>query len=162
MPNPFNELCAELNTTFTPALVSAGYTAPAVPFNRHEVRYEFKRRSAAGTHTVAVLFRRDRQAEFSVQLYVEPVGGLEALQSRGGQLIVGTLTRRRPIWPFGVQPFGTRRSRVAALMGRTGPTAQQAVGIAIALLPEAEAWWRTQRSGGHIVAGVVRYVGLQS
>ena len=156
--SPFIELCAELNAVLTPALVSAGYTPPAAPFGRQESRYEFKRPGIAGTHTIAVLFRRDRPPEFSVQLWVEPVSGLQELQAKGGRLIVGTLSRTRPIWPIGVQAFGSGPSRLTALFGRTAPSAQRAVGLAIALLPEVEAWWPSQRTSGHIIAGTVQYV----
>jgi hypothetical protein len=34
MPASFRTLCDELNATLTPALVAAGYTAPAEPFDR--------------------------------------------------------------------------------------------------------------------------------
>lgn len=159
MPSPLAELCAELNASLTPALLGAGYTAPPFPFCRQEIRYEFKRPSEAGTQVVAVLFRRDRQPEFSIQLYVEPPEGMQELQSKGGQLVVGSLSRRRPFWPFGVQTFSVGSSRLAGLLRLNALSASQAVSLAIRLLPEVEAWWSSQRSSGHILAGTVRYAG---
>lgn len=159
MPSPFDELCTELNAALTPALRDAGYTAPPIVFCRQKVRYEFKRPGQAGAQVLAVLFRRDKQAQFSIQLYVKPLEGLEQLQSKGGQLAVGALSRTRPLWPFGVQTFRVGRSNWAALLGRKPVSASQAVNLAISLLPEVEAWWSDQRSSSHIIVGTVRYAG---
>jgi hypothetical protein len=159
MPAKFRSLCDAMNAMLTPALVAAGYAAPDEPFNRHRVRYEFKRAVPAGHETLAVLFRRDRQPEFSVQVFVEPREGLRELEARGGQLVVGTLAPARPRWPFAVRTFGLRRSVLARMQGLPEPSPSDAVQCAIDLLPEVEAWWGDQRSTAHILSVTARYPG---
>jgi len=158
----FRQLCDELNNTLTPALRSAGYTGPHEEFSRHVVRYEFKRAGPSGQETIAILFNRDRTPQFSVQLYIEPPSGLDKLEAGGGELIVGALSPPRSTWPFAVRAFGGQPALVSRLLGRSRPSASQAVRLALALIPEIEAWWREQRSTKYIVSGKVRYPGQHS
>jgi len=159
MVSPFRKLCDELTNTLTPALRSAGYTGPSEEFSRHAVRYEFKRAGPSGNETIAVLFNRDRTPQFAVQLYVEPLAGLEKLEASGGDLIVGALSPCRSTWPFDVRAFGQQPSLLSRLLGQSPPSASQAVQSALALLPDIEAWWREQRSTKYIVSSTVRYPG---
>ncbi|MOA07106.1 hypothetical protein D3C78_1267850 [compost metagenome] len=161
MPSPFQQLCTELNAVLIPALVAAGYRAPGIPFDRHTVRYEFKREGLAGRETIAILFNRRRSAQFSVQLFIEPPQGLAELEARGGTLIVGTLSPGRTLWPFPVKAFGQNRSLLSRLWGRAAMTPAEAVRTFLALLPEVEAWWRQPRSSKHIVTATLRYPGRQ-
>ena len=159
MPSPFHELCAELNSSLIPALVAAGYRAPGIPFDRHNVRYEFKREGLAGRETIAILFNRKRSPAFGVQLFIEPPQGLTGLEARGGTLIVGTLSPDRTLWPFPVRAFGQNRSLLSRLWGRAETTPNAAVRAFLALFPEIDAWWRQPRSSKHIVTGTLRYPG---
>ncbi len=161
MPSPFHELCAELNASLTPALAAAGYRAPETPFDRHNVRYEFKRESVAGQATIAILFNRKRSPEFSVQLFVEPPQGLAELETRGGMLIIGTLSPSHARWPFPVRTFGKGGSLLSRLRGKAATTPREAVRACLALLPEVEAWWQDPRSSKYILASVLRYPGKQ-
>ena len=77
MPSPFQQLCTELNSSLIPALVAAGYSAPGIPFDRHNVRYEFKREGLAGRETIAIIFNRKRSLAFGVQMFIEPPQGLK-------------------------------------------------------------------------------------
>jgi hypothetical protein len=155
----FRELCDELNNTLTPALRSAGYTGPNEEFSRQAVRYEFKRAGPSGKETIAVLFNRDRTPQFAVQLYVEPLAGLDKLEASGGDLIVGALSPCHSTWPFAVHAFGQQPSLLSRLLRQSPRSASQVVQSALALLPEIEAWWREQRSTKHIVSSKVRYPG---
>ena len=159
MVSSFRELCDELNNTLTPAFRSAGYTGPNDAFSRHVVRYEFKRASPSGKETIAVLFNRARTSQFAVQLYVEPLAGLDKLEADGGELIVGTLSPGRSTWPFAVRAFGQQPSLLSRLQGQSPRSASQAVQSALDLLPEIEAWWRDQRSTKYIISSNVRYSG---
>ena len=161
MPGSFAELCAELNASLSPALVAAGYRAPGVPFDRHTIRYEFKREGLAGRETIAILFNRKRSAAFAVQLFIEPPQGLAELEERGGTLLLGTLSPSRTLWPFPVRAFGQHRSLLSRLWGRAAMTPAAAVRAFLALLPEVEAWWRQPGSSPHIVVGTLRYSGRQ-
>lgn len=162
MVSRFRELCDELNNTLTPALRSAGYSGPSEEFSRHAVRYEFKRAGPSGQETIAVLFNRDRTPQFSVQLYVEPPAGLDKLKAAGGELVVGALCPSHSTWPFSVRAFGQQPALLSRLLGRSAPSASQAVQSALALIPEIEAWWRQQRSTKYIVSSKVRYPGQHS
>jgi hypothetical protein len=157
MPGAFRDLCDELNRTLTPALVAAGYAAPAERFDRRQLRYEFTRASPAGRQTVAILFRRTRTPEFSVQLFVEPSSGHGEFMASGGTLPVGTVTPKRAPWPLGVRTFSTRQPSLSRLLRRPAPTAAMTVQRALALLPEIEAWWRDQRDTRHILSATVTY-----
>jgi hypothetical protein len=157
MPGAFRELCEELNRTLTPALVEAGYTAPPELFHRRQARYEFTRATPEGRRTIAILFRRDRTPEFSLQVFVEPVCGLEELQARGGRLTVGTLSSTRARWPLGVRTFSVRQPFLPRVLRRPAPTVAATVQRALALLPEIEAWWHDQRDTRHILCGTVVY-----
>lgn len=162
MPSFCRALCIELNNTLTPALASAGYRAPGVPFDRGNLRYEFKRESEAGRETIAILFNRRRGPEFSVQLFIEPPVGLAELERRGGVLVIGTLSPRPALWPLPVRAFGAGSSLLARLRGKTAAAPDAVVASFLALLPEVEAWWRQPQSSRHIIAGITRYPGRQS
>src|SRR5262245_38078478 len=99
MAGSFRELCDELNGVLTPALVAAGFAAPAERFDRQPARYEFTRATPDGWQTIAVLFTRDRTPEFSLQVFVEPPRGLRKLAAAGGTLTVGTVVPTRTPWP---------------------------------------------------------------
>ena len=159
MVSQFRELCDELNNTLAPALRSAGYTGPNADFSRHAVRYEFKRTGASGTETIAVLFNRDRTPQFAVQLYVEPLTGLDRLVASGGDLVVGTLSPQRSRWPSAPRAFGQQPSLFSRLLGQPRPSAAEAVQSALALLPEIESWWRVRRTTKYITSTTVRYPG---
>lgn len=158
MSSPFRELCADLNATLTPALEAAGYAAPGVPFDRHSVRYEFRREVAAGWQTIAILFDRRRSASFGVQLYLEPPEGMAALVARGGELVLGTLSPGRILWPFPVRTFG-QQSLLSRLRGKATMPPGAAVAVFLALLPEVEVWWGRPAGSRHIVVGMLRYPG---
>lgn len=161
MPSTFRELCAELNASLPTALAAAGYQAPGIPFDRHNVRYEFKREGVAGRETIAILFNRRRSPEFSVQLFIEPPQGLAELEVQGGTLVLGTLSPSRSLWPLPVRTFGQGGSALSRLWGRTEMTPREAVRTFLALLPEVEAWWQAPHSSKHILAGTLRYPGTQ-
>ncbi|SFP42323.1 hypothetical protein SAMN05216229_102229 [Geopseudomonas sagittaria] len=161
MPSPFQQLCAELTAVLTPALVAAGYRAPGIPFDRHTIRYEFKREALTGRETIAILFNRRRSAAFGVQLFIEPPQGLAELEARGGALLLGTLSPGRTLWPFPVRAFGENQSRLSRLWGRAAMTPAEAVRAFLALLPEVDAWWCQPASSRHIVTGTLRYPGRQ-
>lgn len=162
MVSRFRQLCDELNSTLTPALRSAGYSGPTEEFSRQTVRYEFKRAGPSGTETIAVLFDRDRAPQFAVQLYVEPLAGLDKLEATGGELIVGALCPSHSTWPFAVRAFGQQPALLSRLLGRSAPSASHAVQSALALIPEIEAWWHEQRSTKYIVSSKIRYPGQHS
>lgn len=159
MASPFRALCAELNAALPSALAAAGYRAPGIPFDCHNLRYEFTREGTAGRETIAILFNRRRSAHFGVQLYIEPPEGLAELEARGGALILGTLSPSRILWPFPVRAFGQRRALLSRVWARAETTPAEAVRAFLALLPEVEAWWRQPRSRRHIIAGTLRYPG---
>ncbi|MCC6075227.1 hypothetical protein ACFPTX_01240 [Pseudomonas sp. GCM10022188] len=161
MPSPFRALCAELNASLPSALAAAGYRPPGIPFDRHNLRYEFTREGAAGRETIAILFNRRRSPQFGVQLFIEPPEGLAELEARGGALILGTLSPSRIMWPFPVRAFGQGRSLLSRWWARAETTPVEAVRAFLALLPEVEAWWRQPRSRPHIVTGTLRYPGRQ-
>ena len=161
MSSAFRELCAELNASLPPALSASGYRAPGIPFDRHNVRYEFKREGVAGRETIAILFNRRRSPDFGVQLFIEPPQGLAELEAQGGTLVLGTLSPSRYTWPFPVRAFGQGRSALARLWGRAEMTPREAVRTFLALLPEVEAWWQAPHSTKHILAGTLRYPGTQ-
>ena len=71
----FARLCVAMNQHLVPVLNSAGFSSSDTPFRRKEVRYEFRRCRSERTEVVAVLFNRNREALFSVQLYIEPTRG---------------------------------------------------------------------------------------
>lgn len=162
MSSPFHELCAELSASLTPALVAAGYSSPGIPFDRHNLRYEFKREGREGWETIAILFNRKRSPEFGVQLFIEPPQGLASLEVEGGTLVVGTLSPNRATWPFPVRAFGQRNSLLSRWCGNAAPTPREAVQAALALLAEVEAWWQKPRSTRHILASSLRYPGKQA
>src|SRR5262245_23072906 len=153
MAGEFKALCAELSSVLSPALVRLGFTAPADPFSRHIVSYDFRRATPAGTHTFSVLFNKYRHPQFGVQLCVEPVVGFAELQSKGGELIIGGLSSSTVFWPVGVRPFRAAPSRLDRLLRRHGSTPSTAVQRALTLMPEVEEWWNVQRSTRHILAG---------
>lgn len=161
MPSPFRALCAELNAVLPCALTAAGYRAPGIPFDRHNLRYEFTRPGAAGRETIAILFNRRRSPHFGVQLFIEPPEGLAELEARGGELILGTLSPIRPMWPFPVRAFGQRRPLLSRWWAKAETTPADAVRAFLALLPEVEGWWQDPRSHKHIIAGTLHYPGKQ-
>lgn len=151
MTSVFRELCVELNRSLTPALSSAGFAPPSEPFSRKSVRYDFRRPSPVGTHTFSVLFNKYRGPQFGVQLFIEPPEGLTRLQSRGGALLIGGLSATTVHWPFGVRPFVAAPSRIRLFGLRREASPLAAVQSALALLPEVEQWWNSQRSSKHIL-----------
>lgn len=161
MPSPFRALCTELNASLPSALAAAGYRPPGIPFDRHNLRYEFTRPGATGRETIAILFNRRRSPQFGVQLFIEPPEGLAELEARGGALILGTLSPSRALWPFPVRAFGQRRSLLSRWWARAEATPADAVRAFLALLPEVESWWRQPRSRPHIVTGTLHYPGRQ-
>jgi hypothetical protein len=68
----FAKLCAAMNQQLVPVLSSAGFSSNDTPFRREAVRYEFRRKRGEEAEVIAVLFNREREALFSVQLYIEP------------------------------------------------------------------------------------------
>lgn len=159
MSSHFHALCVELNATLPAALAAAGYRAPGIPFDCHNLRYEFTREGAAGRETIAILFNRRRGAHFGVQLFIEPPEGMAELEARGGELILGTLSPSWIMWPFPVRAFGQRRALLSRWRAGTETTPVEAVRAFLALLPEVEAWWRQPRSRRHIITGTLRYPG---
>lgn len=161
MPSPFRALCAELNASLPSALAAAGYRAPGIPFDRHNLRYEFTREGVVGRETIAILFNRRRSPHFGVQLFIAPPEGFAELEARGGALILGTLSPSRTMWPFPVRAFGQRRSLLSRLWARAETAPADAVRAFLALLPEVEAWWQDPRSSKYIIAGTLHYPGTQ-
>lgn len=161
MPSPFRVLCAELNATLPSALAAAGYRAPGIAFDRHNLHYEFTREGPSGRETIAILFNRRRSPQFGVQLFIEPPEGLAELEARGGDLILGTLTPSRSLWPFPVRAFGQGRSLLSRLLTKDETTPTEAVRAFLALLPEVEAWWHKPQGSKHIVVGTLHYPGRQ-
>jgi len=158
MSDSFKQLCDQLSQKLVPVLASAGYSGPA-QFHRRETRYDFKRQSNNGTHVFSVLFDKYRTPAFSVQLYLEPLEGIDALVKNGGQLAVGSVTASNRIWPFSLSIFRAERPKWHRLFGKTA-SAEEAVGRCIALVPEIESWWSNQRSSTHVLTGCVVYRGL--
>lgn len=151
-------MCDELSRALTPALTSLGFSPPADPFARQPLRYDFRRVSAIGTHTFSVLFNKYRQPLFSVQLFVEPVGGLTALQSSGGALLLGGLSSGSVRWPLGVRPFRAAPAR-SWFFGARRASPATAVQSVLALLPEVEQWWESQRASRHILTSRTLFKG---
>ena len=159
MTSVFRELCVELARSLTPALVSAGFAPPADPFSPEHVRYDFRRPSSSGTHTFSVLFNKYRHPQFGVQLFIEPAAGLTALQTRGGTLLLGGLSATPVHWPLGVRPFVAAPSSLQVLAFRRKASPAVAVQSLLALLPEVEQWWLSQRSSKHILTSRAEFKG---
>jgi len=159
MASTFSKLCAQLSQHLVPALLSAGFTGPS-RFHRGEIRYEFRRKVTDGTHVFSVLFDKYRRPVFSVQLFVEPLAGIDGLVSRGGTLIVGNLAPFYRSWPFRWPVFRAERPKWQRLFLGRESTESRAVQRCIDFLPEVETWWGKQVSSRHIIAGRVVYRGV--
>ena len=155
----FNKLCVELSEQLVPALLRAGYDGPS-KFHRDEIRYDFKRGTRDGRQVVSVLFDKYRRPGFSVQVYLEPPRGMDALISEGGTLLVGTVAPSPRPWPFPWPHFRAERSRWLRLLHRGNDALEaRAVRRLIELLPEIEAWWSNRAASRHILVGRLVYPG---
>ena len=149
----FAKLCAAMNEELVPVLNLAGFTSSDTPFRRDEVRYEFRRLQPEGADAVAVLFNREREALFAVQLYSEPREGVTAFDSAGGALCVAGLSSTKTCWPMGVAPFRAVPTLFDRLRGRREVDVTRPIRQFAALLPHAENWFRNRTRSGHIVEG---------
>jgi len=142
-----------MNQQLVPVLNAAGFSSSATPFQREQVRYEFRRCRSETIEVVAVLFNRKREALFSVQLYLEPREGDPAFLAAGGILQVAALSAARTWWPMGVIPFRAAPTFVDRLRGHRVFDVARPVQHFAALLPHAENWFRDRTRSGFIVDG---------
>jgi hypothetical protein len=149
----FARLCVSMNEELVPVLSSAGFSSSDTPFRPDEVRYEFRRCRSEQTEVVAVLFDRNREALFSVQLYIEPGEGVPAFLAAGGTLHVATLSAARTWWPMGVAPFRAVPTLVDRLRGHRVVDVARPIQQCAALLPHAENWFRARTPSRYIVDG---------
>ena len=149
----FAKLCAAMNQQLVPVLNSAKFSSSDTPFRREEVRYEFRRWRPDRVEVVAVLFNREREALFSVQLYVEPLAGFPAVAAAGGALHVAGLSAAKVWWPMGVAPFRAAPTVFDRLKGRRVIDVARPIQQFAALLPHAENWFRDRTRSGFVVDG---------
>jgi len=148
----FARLCAAMNQQLVPVLNSAGFSSSDTPFRREQVRYEFRRSRSEGVEVVAVLFNREREALFSVQLYIEPPVGFRAFAA-GGALHVAGLSATKIWWPMGLAPFRAAPTFFDRLKGHRIIDVDRPIQQFAALLPHAENWFRARTRSGYIVDG---------
>ena len=153
MKGAFAKLCVAMNQQLVPVLNSAGFSSSDTPFRREEVRYKFRRSRSEGAEVVAVLFNRDREALFSVQLYIDPREGVPALVASGGTLHVAGLSAAKTWWPMGVAPFRAAPTFLDRLRGHRVIDVARPIQQFAALLPHAENWFRDRTRSRHIVDG---------
>ena len=146
-----------MNQQLVPVLNSAGFSSSDTPFRRDEVRYEFRRCRSEQTEVVAVLFDREREALFSVQLYIEPGEGVPAFLAAGGTLHVAALSAIKTWWPMGVVPFRAAPTLVDRLRGHRVIDVARPIQQCAALLPHAENWLRDRTRSRYIVDGRLVY-----
>ena len=151
----FAKLCAAMNQQLVPVLTSAGFSSGDTPFRREEVRYEFRRWRSEGVEVVAVLFNREREPLFSVQVYVEPLEGVPPSVAAGGAFYVAGLSAAKTWWPMGVTPFRATPKFFDRLKGHRGIDAARPIQQFAALLPHAEKWLRNLARSGYIRDGRV-------
>ena len=157
----FSGLCRELSRQATPALLAAGFSAPPHEFGRDETNYDFKRDAPDGRHVLSIMFDKYRNPHFSVQLHVEPKLGIKHMIESGGVLLVGYLSASYRPWPLDLALFSAEPSLWQRIIGRNTAQGASAVGAFLRLMPEVEAWWKTQRSSRHILTGRTVYPGMQ-
>ena len=153
MKGAFAKLCVAMNQQLVPVLSSAGFSSSDTPFRREEVRYEFRRSRSEGAEVVAVLFNRDREALFSVQLYIDPREGVPALVASGGTLHVAGLSAAKTWWPMGVAPFRAAPTFLDRLRGHRVIDVARPIQQFAALLPHAENWFRDRTRSRYVVDG---------
>jgi hypothetical protein len=141
-----------MNQQPVPLLTSAGFSSSDTPFRREEVRYEFRRGRSAGVEVVAVLFNREREALFSVQLYVAPLAGFPFVAA-GGALDVAALSAAKMWWPMGVAPFRAAPTLFGRLKGHRGIDVARPIQQFATLLPHAENWFTDRTRSRYIVDG---------
>lgn len=149
----FAELCAAMNQQLVPVLNSAGFTSHDTPFRRERPRYEFRRRRSESVEVVAVLFNRQREALFSVQLYIESSAGSPAGAAVGGAVHLAGLSAARTWWPMGVAPFRAAPTFLDRLKGHRLVDVVRPIERFAALLPHAENWFRDRTRSAYIVDG---------
>ena len=153
MRGAFATLCSAMNQQLVPVLNAAGFTSSDTPFRREQVRYEFRRGRSEGADVVAVLFNRQREAHFSVQLYIDPREGVPAYLAAGGVLDVASLSAATTWWPMGVAPFRAAPTFLDRLGGHRVLDVARPIQRFAALLPHAENWFRDRTRSRYIVDG---------
>jgi hypothetical protein len=149
-----SKLREELTARFVPLLRQRGFAGPD-RIAGNALFHDFRRTTAAGTQVLSIQFEKYQRPRCILNLWVEPLEGVDAVISRGGTVIQG---RVQPRWGASTRKwFRADHPWWQRMLGRKSTREREAVSEAIALLDEIDRWWQAKQPSPHISTIELRY-----
>jgi hypothetical protein len=142
-----------------PLLLAAGFEGPR-KITGNSLLHEYRRRIPGAVQVLSIQLERNQLPRFLLVFHIEPPEGLARVIADGGTVLTGCL---KPKTGAGLKNwFRADRPWWQTALGRTDTLEREAVRLCVALLPEIEAWWSSQKPSPHIDCWPVEYPGTDT